>query len=270
MSDRLPKYARRLDALHRALVDDFTAIVAQLKLRGDEQIVDAGCGDGFFTRLLADCLDSGRVAGLDSSPAFLDVAGSRLAALIQAGRVELVPGDVGGLPFDSGSLDVVWSAHSMQSYENVPEVLAEFQRVLKPGGRLAVLESDALHSILLPWPPAVELAVREAERQSLQGADERVGAYFPRYGAALVRDAGFTDVRCEPRLLFRSGPLGAEERRYIADYVKNLLDQTADLLQPGVRTAAHAWAEACVDPSNPAAEFVSLGSLQALFTARRP
>ena len=54
MNDALPTYAERLNALHQALADDFRQIIGRLPWQGHESIVDAGCGDGFFTGLLAE------------------------------------------------------------------------------------------------------------------------------------------------------------------------------------------------------------------------
>ena len=72
MCDQLPKYARRLDALHQALAGDFRNIVRKLGVQADQIVLDVGCGDGFFTRLLA---ENGRhVFGLDNSDAFLRYA----------------------------------------------------------------------------------------------------------------------------------------------------------------------------------------------------
>ncbi len=269
MSNSLPDYAQRLDALHRALANDFVAIVAQLPLVGGERVLDAGCGDGFFTRLLAARLGAGRVEALDSSPAYLDLARSRLSDPIAAGRVALVEGDVNRLPFDAASLDVVWSAHSMQSYDDVPAVLREFRRVLRPGGLLAVLESDAMHSIMLPWPPRLELAVREAERRALGDADDRMGAYFPRYASRLFRAAGFVEFAERHAFIYRPGPLDNELANYVRRYSEDLLTRTrprlsAELL-PILEDIAAAYGAA--SPSQCDQYFASL---QVLITALAP
>lgn len=268
MSHSLPDYARRLDALHAAVADDFDAIVASLKPTGDEQILDAGCGTGFFSNLLATPLTAGQVHALDSSAAFLDVAGARLAGLVAKSRVRLVEGDVEELPFDAGSLDVVWSAHSMQSYDDVSKVLAEFRRVLRPGGVCAVLESDAMHSIMLPWPAGVELALRRAEQRLLGDLDERQGAYFPRYAGKLFREAGFEDFAMRPTLIYRREPFSNELASYVRMYCDDLLDRTRSDLAPDAVQAVERLAEdRSESPSSPGFE-PYFASLQMLITGR--
>lgn len=268
MSDSLPDYAPRLDALHAALFDDFDGIVASLNLHGDEEILDAGCGTGFFANLLAKRLTAGRVHALDSSEGFLNVAGSRLSGLVADGRVRLVRGDVGRLTFDDGSLDLAWSAHSMQSYDDILSVLVEFRRVLRPGGRLAVLESDALHSIMLPWPAWLELAVRRAEHRLLGDQDERQGAYFPRYAADLFREAGFVDFEMRSTLVYRSCPLDPILVDYVRMYGGDLIDRIRECLSGDASQALERFMADFAGDAGEPGNAAYFASWQALITGR--
>jgi SAM-dependent methyltransferase len=253
--------------LHNALRAEFAAIVAQTPGLTGAQVVDVGCGDGFFVELLLEA-GAGRVLAVDTDPAFLAAAGRRLSDHVDAGRVRLLSGDARRLPFDAGSVDVVWSAHSMQSYDDIPQILAEFHRVLHAGGTLAVLESDSIHSVMLPWPPRLELAVREAERRTLGDADDRMGAYFPRYAARLIAGAGFVDFAARPTLIHRSGPLDDRMTAYVQMYLRDLLDRLGDEGSSGSLDAdARARAAAFADSfARPAAE-LWMSSLQVLFTS---
>jgi ubiquinone/menaquinone biosynthesis C-methylase UbiE len=268
MGDSLPDYAKRLDALHAALAGEFAAIVGQLPLVGREYVLDAGCGDGFFSRLIAERLNTGCVVALDSSPAYLDVVRARSSEQIAAGRIGAVEGDVNSLPLETGSVDVVWSAHSMQSYDDLPAVLAEFRRVLQPGGLLAVLETDSLHSIMLPWPPRLEMALRQAERQTLGDADDRMGAYFPRYASRLFRNAGFEEFSKRHTLVYRHAPLDATLREYVRLYLDSLLKHTRKLLDEATITEAGRLAALFGETLGEADPDLYFGSLQVLMTAR--
>jgi ubiquinone/menaquinone biosynthesis C-methylase UbiE len=268
MTDQLPQYAERMDTLHEALADDFDAIVGQVALAGGELVVDAGCGNGFFTQLLARRITSGQVIGLDFSAAFLHAARGRLRDLISSKRVRLVEGDVNRLPFDSASLDVVWSAHSMQSYDDLPAVLAEFRRVLRPGGMIAALESDAMHSMMLPWPPRLELAVRQAERRALADADDRLGAYFPRYASRLLREAGFYDFTKRHTLVYRHGPLDGQLLRYARLYLQDLVARTREHLAEPLAGAAEKLAASYASATAEEDADLYFGSLQVLMTAQ--
>ena len=268
MSHALPNYAVRLDAFHRALVDDFRQLVGQLPLVGSERAVDVGCGDGFFTGLLAERLPHGEAIGLDNSPAYLAAAAERLLPEIDAGRVRLVEGDANGLPLDDASLDAVWSAHSMQSYPNIPHVLQEFRRVLRPGGLLAVLETDNIHSIMLSWPPHVELAVRQAEHREIGSEDSYIGTYFPRFAPRLLHEAGFEEFSREYVLIRRQQPAGDALERYLQLYLENILEGVGEQLPEETRARLKALADPGSAQFLPRQENFFFGSLQVLMTAR--
>lgn len=266
MPTELPPYAERLAALHDGLHVEFKAIIGRIPALNGARIVDAGCGDGFFTRLLADHVGSGRAEALDALPAYLEAAGETLRDLIAAKRVRLVEGDVLKLPFEPESIDVVLSAHSMQSYDDLPAVLTEFRRVLRPGGVLAILETDALHSIILPWPPRLEIAIRHAERQQLADADDRMGAYFPRYARRLLDDGGFEEFQMQHIACDKPAPLSEALAKYCRRYIAELLEKTGDDLTEQLRQEAREFA-ALFAPGKGGADFLSL---QTLITARRP
>jgi SAM-dependent methyltransferase len=260
----LPAYAKRLDLLHEALRREFATIVEQVPWLAGARVVDVGCGDGFFTELIA-AAGAEKVWAVDTDANFLVATSERLRDRVKAGRVRLLENDARRLAFDDASVDVVWSAHSMQSYDQIPDILAEFRRVLRPGGVLAILESDSIHSVMLPWPPRLELAVREAERASLADADDRMGAYFPRYAPRLIDEAGFDDFTARPTLIHRPGPLDAQLREYVTLYLRDLIDRVADHLEPSVAAMAEAFADSCTTPGGE----LSLASLQMLMTAVR-
>ncbi|MCK6552357.1 ubiquinone/menaquinone biosynthesis methyltransferase, partial [Myxococcota bacterium] len=80
------------------------------------------------------------VVGLDPSPKMLEVGRVKLAERALDRRVELVLGDAAALPFEDASFDRVSMAFGIRNMPDRPKVLAEIARVLRPGGRLAILE----------------------------------------------------------------------------------------------------------------------------------
>src|SRR6185295_5599067 len=160
--DQLPEYAEEMAFFHRAFAYELRAIVAGLPLGPEMHILDAGCGDGFYSALLADRLvPPGRVTGIDVSSAFLAQAERRCAYAERV--VEFVHGDLEALGGGSREFDFVWCAQSLYSLPDPVEALEQMSRVLKSGGFIAVLENDTLHQVLLPWPCQLEIVVRAAE-----------------------------------------------------------------------------------------------------------
>ena len=136
------KIGRRIEALYRT--DDAAkrraAVLAALRLRTGERVLDIGTGPGFVAHEMADLVgDAGEILGVDTSESMLGLARQRCA---EKPHVHFKAGDATQLPVSDESFDVVVS---VQVYEYVREVdvaLAEMHRVLRPGGRAAIVSTD--------------------------------------------------------------------------------------------------------------------------------
>jgi SAM-dependent methyltransferase len=117
--------------------------------KGDERVLDIGCGRGLLLIGAAHRLSNGKVAGVDIW-SNVDLSGNRPEATLEnarrAGvvdRVEVHNADAQRLPFADGSFDVVISSlvlHNIPSREGRQQAVREIARVLKTGGRIAVLD----------------------------------------------------------------------------------------------------------------------------------
>jgi trans-aconitate 2-methyltransferase len=109
-------------------------VLERLPLRGDETVLDAGCGSGRVTEQLAEVLPRGRVIALDGSPAMLGEARSRLARF--GDRVEYVLADLRRpLPL-SAPVDAILSTATFHWVPDHAALFANLAAILRPGGRL--------------------------------------------------------------------------------------------------------------------------------------
>lgn len=124
-------------------------LLDRLKLRGDERILDLGCGRGAVLLLAAQHLTTGRAVGVDLWRR-VDQSGNspeatRRNALAEgvADRVELHTADMTALPFEDKSMDVVVSSlaiHNISGRAGREKAVSEAVRVLRPGGRLLIAD----------------------------------------------------------------------------------------------------------------------------------
>jgi SAM-dependent methyltransferase len=138
--------------LHTTLRGKFVVwaeLIDQLNLRGDERILDLGCGRGAVLLLAAQHLTTGRAVGVDLWRS-VDQSGNSLEATKQnaiaegvADRVELHTGDMTALPFADHSFDVIVSSlaiHNIRGVAGRENAISEAVRVLRPGGRLMIAD----------------------------------------------------------------------------------------------------------------------------------
>ncbi len=127
--------ARTYDQVADPMTRWGTAVLGRLPLAGDETVLDAGCGSGRVTEVLAERLPRGRVIALDGSPAMVEAARERLTRF--GDRVEYVVADLGApLPIPDAALDAVLST---ATFHWVPDHDALFRRLAaatRPGGWL--------------------------------------------------------------------------------------------------------------------------------------
>jgi ArsR family transcriptional regulator len=128
--------AGRWDTLRGELFGGRSELLPLLGLLPADAVVgDLGCGTGHFALAAAPFVR--RVIGVDGAPEMLDVARTRLAGVR---NVELREGDLEALPIGPGELDLAVMALALSYVEDPAGALAEAARVLRPGGRLLLLD----------------------------------------------------------------------------------------------------------------------------------
>lgn len=138
-----------------------------LALSGDEAVLDVGTGPGDFPGRLRAEGHQGRIVGLDFSAGMVERASGEYP------DVEFQQGDAAALPFADASFDVVTARHMLYHVPDVAAALAEFRRVLKPGGRfLAVTNAEGYMAEL--WAVVAEAGQTEPAVNAL--LDSKAGS----------------------------------------------------------------------------------------------
>jgi arsenite methyltransferase len=150
-----------------------------LALHGDEHVLDVGCGRGAVLMLAAQRLPKGRAVGADVWRRRDQSGNSRAATERNAvaegvgDRVELVDADARDLPFGAASFDVVVSSLAISNIRGADgraQALREAVRVLRPGGRLCIVDDGAdRYAAVLRDAGCTDVAVRQLDWRTWYG-----------------------------------------------------------------------------------------------------
>lgn len=126
--------------------------VRTARVQPGDRVLDVACGTGDLTELFA-ATSAGEVVGGDFTPAMLDVARARQSALSpdRRAKVTYTDADATSLQFPDASFDVISIAFGLRNVTDPAKAVREFVRVLKPGGRLVILEFERPRFFLARW-----------------------------------------------------------------------------------------------------------------------
>lgn len=182
--------------------------VRRARVRAGDHALDVACGTGDLTQALART-EASRVVGLDFTPAMLDLARVKRERLdgSVASKVEYIDGDAQALPFDDASFDALTIAFGIRNVQSPAKAAGEFARVLRPGGRLVILEFDRPRLAPVRWfnsfysgwvmPRTATLIARDRSG-AYKYLPKSVGSFMPREEMLeLLRASGFSDARAD-------------------------------------------------------------------------
>lgn len=204
--------------LHSLYIDQYwrKRTVRLAELKPTDRVVDVACGTGDLTLQFAAALEEMRarggvaapVVGIDFTYEMLPIAGQKARSLVSPANVSLCTGDAQALPLSDRSADVVSIAFGIRNVQSPAAALAEFRRVLRPGGRLVVLEFS------VPTNPLFKglynfYCSKVMPLTATWISGDRSGAYkylphsvetfvTPPQMTSLMAAAGFTDVIATP------------------------------------------------------------------------
>ncbi len=217
-------------------------LIGELDLKGDEEVLDLGCGDGILSREIANLLPDGRVVGIDSSAGMMATAQS-----LAMDRLTFKLEDINSLNYDA-EFDVIFSNAALHWVADHERLLGNCYRALKSGGTLrfsfggegncrnflAVVRDlmreepfyELFRDFIWPWyMPGVEEYQRILERSPF--ADYRVELEnADRWFASVEELVGWIE---QPSLVPFISALEGDKRELFRDLaVQRMLDRTAD------------------------------------------
>ena len=148
----LANFSSFLYTTRRGKFIEWHQILGRLDLRGDEHVLDMGCGRGAVLTAVARRLTTGRVTGVDiwntkdQSGNARDVTLRNASLEGVADRVQVDSGDMRALPYGDATFDLVVSSlaiHNIASTADRQKAIVEAYRVLKPGGRMVIADIRA-------------------------------------------------------------------------------------------------------------------------------
>ncbi|MDO8910462.1 MAG: methyltransferase domain-containing protein [Phenylobacterium sp.] len=183
--------ARALEAIYMTpdVVAQRGRVIDLLAPAAGEHLLDVGVGPGLLALDLARLVgESGRMVGLDLAPAMVAAATARLAGLSQA---EVRVGDAANLDLPDGAFDGAVSTQVYEYVADMPRALAELHRVLRPGGRALILDTDWRSLVWHSSDPA------RMDRVLACWDAHLADPHLPAKLGPLLREAGFSVRRTE-------------------------------------------------------------------------
>lgn len=215
--------------------DGHAAMLEPLDLRAGSRVLDYGCGPGAVALGMAQHLvgDAGRVFGVDLNARFVADAARRAQGIHQV-SYHLV--DNGRIPLAANAVDRLLCKNVLEYVPDVAATLAEFRRVLEPGGRFLLIDSDWGFVVVEPWGRVRTERFFDAASPAFK---------TPEIGRTLraeLLDAGFDDVEVSVRA-------GADTTGGSLSVLRNMASYagTFDAMPASDIAAMLAEAEAAVD-----------------------
>lgn len=214
-------FTRALERMNRFQEPEAHTLVADLELPAGSRGLDVGCGVGLYTLWLAQAVGpGGRVLGIEPGEERVEAARALAGTALPAPRLEFRVGDGTAIDAPDGTFDWLWCGDVLHHIPDTAHALKEFTRVLRPGGRVIVKESQALSALFLPGHPDLERRIQAAETErDRDEAGERSFQERRQRTLESLGEAGLADCSLRTYLLTRHAPLPPAARDYIAKVV---------------------------------------------------
>ena len=215
-------YGDKLESFNRFAEPEIRHLIGMLNLAPGSRVLDAGCGVGLTTTWIGEQAGTnGLVTGCDLSGPHLRIATAR--ATSSTLWAEFVQCDISAPPFQDGSFDLVWCANTINHLSDPVSGIRQLAATLRPGGRIALVQSGLLPDMFFAWDERLERMVTAAVRQYYRdkyALDERdITAMRGLIG--LAQRAGLAQVSSRTIAIERIAPLAETDRNYLLRAVFN-------------------------------------------------
>jgi len=136
------KMSRTIEAIYLTpdVVEQRRRVLEALRLAAGESVLDIGSGPGLLAHAMAEAVGpQGRVCGIDRSEAMVAMSRRRC---VEQPWTEFERADANSLPYPDASFDAAVSTQVYEYVRDISAALAELRRVLRPGGRAVILDTD--------------------------------------------------------------------------------------------------------------------------------
>jgi len=192
-----------------------------LALNTGEYVVDVGCGTGFLISEMAAMVgETGSLTGVDFSQDMLDVAIQRCESLPQ---VTLRQGSAVDLPLGDASFDAATCTQTLLYVPDVDQSIAELARVLKVGGRLAVVETDWNGAIVNSSGPAMTQTIFQSFQKPIPNPN------LPTKLSPMLRKHGFGAINIEAVPIINTGYTSANFSKSVIKWAADMAVREKDI-----------------------------------------
>jgi ubiquinone/menaquinone biosynthesis C-methylase UbiE len=223
-------YLQALDFYDRVEYPLIQEMIAWLCGGDKPDVLDGGCGEGMPALVFAE--QGCAVVGVDTDQESLSKAHQLLAKTPFAAQVTLQEGNLLKLPFADAAFDLVWTSYVLHHIADKLAAVLELQRVLKPGGRLAIREGG-LPLYTLPYDfglgaPGLEHRLRDAENRWFAAMTRDTlpnEVYYPFGWSQLLIDTDFTDITARTFTLHLLPPFDEAQTEFVLYRFRRVLER---------------------------------------------
>jgi len=195
---------------------EYENMVKTIGIRPGWRVLDAGCGNGRFLGILSELATyKGELYAIDLASENIDAVKSYIKQNCFVAPVIASVGNVSILDFPDNYFDLVWCANVTQylDKDGLDRSISEFKRVLKPGGAVAIKETDGssyffypTKSVSLLWDTINKMNKRDIHRWFIHPIEMK----------QFLSKVGFIDAKQTTHLIERRFPLDEMSQRYLA------------------------------------------------------